>query len=363
MVIDDDVAGDAPAAGDTDADAAPIMDDMADASFTIHPMELDTAEFADAGFATAADFEPGHFDDPEEEELLAERIVAAPANPFPAPVQAPAGPSTHPHAQPPTHDEIQASIATVGEQIQLLVLSDAARRLEIDEVRQAGLVNSSRLDDTQLTIKEMQQMYTSLIQDHDQTKAQLQEALTQLSDFIRYFTNGQQIEPASHTRMSGLAYYTNSHPSPNLRQLAEETFTGIFSNPPSICPPPRRFDSASHSGPALPPLANRPVTRRAASNMLPQRQVASSISRANMPRAATATMKGTEGSPKGKGKGKGNGKGKAQGKGKAMGKGKGMQKAKGEGIGKGKGKARAEDEDEDEDAAGDEEDDDPECSE
>ena len=361
MVIDDDVAGDAPAAGITDVEAAAITDHMADASFTIHPMELDTAAFADAGFATAADFEPGHFDDPEEEELLAERLVAAPANPFTSPTQADAGPSTHPHAQPPTHDEIQASLATVGEQIQLLVLSDAARRLEIDEVRQAGLVNSSRLDDTQLTVKELQDMYTRLTQDHNQTKAQLQEALTQLSDFIRYFTSGQQIDPASHTRMSGLAYYTNSHPSSNLRQLAEETFTGIFSNPPSVCPPPPRFNSASHSGPALPPLANRPITRRAASNMLPQRQVASSISRANMPRAATATMKGTEGSPKGKGKG--NGKG--NGKGKAMGKGKGMQKAKGEGIGKGKGKgkARAEDEDEDEDAAGDEEDDDPECSE
>jgi len=344
---------------DNDADAPPIMDDMADASFMIRPMEVDRVEFTDAGFASAADFEPGHFDDPEEEELRAERIVAAPSNPLPAEMQANAGPSTC----PPTHDDIQASLATVGEQLQALLLNDAARRLEIDEVRQEGLVNRSRLDDTQLAIKEVQEMYTSLSQDHDQTKAQLQAALTQLSDLIRFLSTGHAIDPASRTRQAGLTYFTSNPHAPNLRQLAEEIFPDVFSNP-STSIAPHRFDSASHSSPAFLPLANRPMIRRASSNMLPQRQIASSISGANIHRAATGTMKAAEGTPKEKGRG--------SGKGKSRGKGKGRQKVKGEGMGRGKGKAREEDVDEDaavdededtagdedQDTAGDEEDDD-----
>ena len=320
---------------------------MAHASFTIRPMEVDTAALADAGFATASDFEPGHFDDPEEEELRAQRLVAAPTNAFTRSTQADAGPSTYHHAQPPTHDDIQASLATVREQIQALLLNDAARRLEIDEVRQAGRVNSSRLDDTQLALKEVQEMYTGLTQDHNKTKAQLQEALMQLSDLIRFLSTGEPINPASRTRMAGLAYFTNSPQASNLRQLAEEIFPDVFSNP-STSFPPIRFDSASHSGPALPPVAHHPMTRRAASNMLPLREIASSISRAQMPRAASGMTKGTESSTKWKGnqQGKGNGMGKK----KASRKGKGMQTAKGDRTGKGKGRALDEEVVEDEDA-------------
>ena len=341
---------------DADVEMGPAS--IPDMSFTIRPMPVDPAEFAHAGFATAEDFEPDHFDEPEEAELLAQRIVAAPHNPFP-------GPSNLPQHQPPSNDHIQASLASVREQLQVLVLNDAARRLEIDEVRQAAQASTSRLDNHDLTIKDLQAMYANLMHDHNRTKTQLDEAVTQLSDFIRYFTEAQQsTAAASHSRMSGLQHYTNSPDSSALRALAQETFTGIFSQPPSIrlqgglplatldsirrpsLLPPAAFDSASHSGPAHHPLANRPFTRRAASNILPQTEVASGTTRAKMPLAASASPK------KGKGKGDGKAKWKGKGDGKAKGKGKGKQKLKAEG--KGKGKARTED---DEDIVDDDHDD------
>lgn len=302
---------------------AGVTDDVGDASFTFRRMEVDAAVFADAGFATADDFEPGHFDEPEAEELLAERIVAGLPNPFPADPQMDAASSTLADPVPPTHEEIEASLASLRDQLQVLALNDAARRLEIDEVRQAGQVTTSRLDDTELTIKDLQALQAHLTLDHNHTKTQLAQALTQLNDFMRYFSHAQQIAPASHARQSALEYYMNS-PSSAMRHFSKETLTGIFSNTPSVHPP-GPFDSASHAGPANRPLtrhmaaiagASQPTgTQRTASNIFPQTQVTSGTRLAKIPRSAS------ESPQKGKGKAKGKGKGKE--KAKATGKGKG----------------------------------------
>ena len=87
-----------------------------DLSFTVQPMEMDAAQFADAGFATAEDFEPGHFDEPEDKERLAELMMR---NPFPPELDS--GSSTISN-QPPTHDDIQARLARLGEELQALAL-------------------------------------------------------------------------------------------------------------------------------------------------------------------------------------------------------------------------------------------------
>jgi len=287
-------------------------------------METDAAEFAQVGFATPQDFEPGHFDDPEDEDRQAELMMR---NPFPPELDS--GSSTLSN-QPPTHDDIEARLARLGEQLQALVLNDAARRLEIDELRQAGQAHTSCLDTHDLSIKDLHVMYANLAQDHNQTKTQLAEALTQFNDLIRYINNTHQSSAAGISRSAAstshsaalnfLDFLTNT-PQPSLNAL------------PPACMHRPAFDSASHSGPPIHPFVNRPVTRRMASSMYPQAEASSSTTRAKKPRAASAMTPALESSPKGKGSGRGRGKEKSRGKGK------GREREKGQGRGKGRGRA------------------------
>lgn len=278
---------------------APVPNDVGDPSFTSCPMDIDAEAFVDAGFT---------------------------ANPFPGSPNMDAGSLTLPHTVPPTHDEIEASLASLRAQLQTLALNDAARRLEIDELRQAGQATSSRLDDTDLRVKEVEA-------DTTRTKNQMAEVLAQLSDMMRYISSSQHMTPASSRQVSAMQCYTNI-PSFNMHHLAEDPFTDLISNPPSIRPP-GAFQSASHSAPALPPLANRPLTRRVAaiagpseapvahrtaSSMFPQSQVTSSARHAKNPRAASDSP------PKGNRKGKARGKGKGKARARAGGKGKGHGK-------------------------------------
>jgi len=124
-------------------------------------MEMDATQFADAGFATAEDFEPGHFDEPEDEERLTELMMR---NPFPPELDS--GSSTLSN-QPPTHDDIQAHLAHLGEELQALALNDAAHCLEMDELRQENHIHTTRLDTHDLTFNDLKAMYTNLTQDHN----------------------------------------------------------------------------------------------------------------------------------------------------------------------------------------------------
>ena len=326
-------------------------------SFTVGPMETDAAQFADAGFATAEDFEPGHFDEPEDEERLAELMMR---NPFPPELDS--GSSTLSN-QPPTHDDIQARLARLGEELQALALNDAARRLEMDELRQENQVQTTRLDTHDLTINDLKAMYANLTQDHNHTKIQLAEALTQFGDFIRYLGNTHQSSAAGTSRsaasiahsaaLNPMEFFTNS---PRLSLNALPPRPSISALQPAGMQRPT-FDSASHSGRPIHPIPNRPVTRRMASSMYPQAEASASTTRAKQPRAASATMQVVESSPKGKAarttrekkaratsakteplESSPKGKGRGRGKEKAQGKGKGMQRVKGEGIRKGRGK-------------------------
>lgn len=292
-----------------------------DISFTFRPSETDAAQLP--GFPTPPDFEPGHFDEPDYE-LQGELMML---NPFPPAHDEGSGSSILSN-QPPTHDDIQARLESLGEELQALVLNDAARRLEIDELRQAGQAHTSRLDTHDLSLKDLQAMYANLAQDHNHTKTQLAEALTQFSDLIRYISNAHQSSAAgisrtaastSHSAAVNLMDFFTNTPQPSINAL-----------PPAHMHRPA-FDSASHSGRPIHPLPNRPVTRRTASSMLPQGEAAASTTCANRPRAASAMTKAVDSSLKGKGRGRG--------KEKSRGKGKGKEKERGKGRWKGKGRA------------------------
>jgi hypothetical protein len=268
-------------------------------SFTFRPMELDAIAFTDAGFATANNFPPGHFDEPEDQERLAERIVADPA----------------PHAgtsilsrrePPPSNEAIEATLAIMREQLQALCSNDALRRHEIADIRQASQAANARLDDTELRVNDLVATFAHLSAEQGNSKHVLDQMANQLGDFVRYFTQIQASTPASKYpsfaiawgpgSMSGMEEYTNS---PSFHQFAEDIFTGIFSTAP-FHGQVGTFDSASHACPSC-----TPVTRRTASNVLPRGNYSSSTKRAKRPRAASAIMTRSKSSYKGKDKGKG----------------------------------------------------------
>ena len=282
-------AGPAPAAG---VDMGPEL------SFRFRPMELDAVAFADAGFATANDFPPGHFDEPEDQERLAERIVADPA-PH-------AGTSTLSSREPPSNEAIEATLAIVREQLQALRSSDDFRRREMDDIRHASQAADARLDAAELRVNDLSAMFAHLSAEQGDSKRVLDQMAHQLGDFVRYFGQIQASTPASKYpsfaiargpgSMSGMEAYTNS---PSFRQFAEDIFTGIFSTAP-FRGQAGTFDSASHASPS-----RTPVTRRVASNVLPRGNYSSGTKRAKRPRAASAIMTRSKSSYKGKDKGKG----------------------------------------------------------
>jgi hypothetical protein len=265
-------------------------------------MELDAIAFTDAGFATANDFPPGHFDEPEDQERLAERIVADPT----------------PHAgtsilslrePPPSNEAIEATLAIVREQLQALRSNDALWRDEIADIRQASQAANARLNDAEFRVDDLAATFAHLSAEQGNSKRVLDQMANQLGDFVRYFAQIQASTPASKYpsfaisrgkgSMSGMEAYTNS---PSFRQFAEDIFTGIFSTAP-FRGQVGTFDSASHAGPS-----RTPVTRRTASNILPRGNYSSGTKRAKRPRAASAIMTRSKSSYKGKDKGKGKGK-------------------------------------------------------
>jgi len=212
-------------------------------------METDAAQFADAGFATAEDFEPGHFDEPEDEERLAELMMR---NPF-LPELDESGSSTHSN-QPPTHDEIQGCLARLGEELQALVLNDDTRHLEINALRQADQVHTTRLDTQDMTLKDLQAMYANLAQDHNQTKTELAQAVMQFGDLMCYITNAGISHSAASNPMD---FFTNT-PGPSSNALLPRPSLNVL-QPATMHQP--AFDSASHLGRPIHPFPNRPVTR------------------------------------------------------------------------------------------------------
>jgi hypothetical protein len=303
----DDEVGAAGHAADVDMGPRPTTDTAEDMSlenisFTVRPMEVDAAEFADAGFssadnfATAGDFEAGHFADPEEEEELASRTVAR-------------------QTTPPTNASIDAIIAAVRHQIQVLRAGD---REEIQRIRRAGQVTNNRLDYAETRVQDLEAMYAKLSIEQDDNKIVLNNLVNGMADFLRYFTDVQLSGPDSKfppfqfvtppRRVSGIGDYTNT---PTVRQLAQEILPDIFSNLSSRAPTgPGNFDSASHAGPSQTPITRRPAsnilphTRRTASNILPQTKQISGTQRAKLPRAASAMVTRAQSSQKAKGKGK-----------------------------------------------------------
>jgi hypothetical protein len=299
----------APGAGTADgsdatadrADSSRVDEDM-DISFTFRPMDVDAAEFADAGFASADDFPAGHFDEPAEEEELAESIVA--------------GPATH-----PTNDTIEATLATVKKQIQDLRANDAARRLDIDEIRRAGQVANTRLDDTDIKMKDLEATYKALSLQQDQSKVLLNNVVTGMSDFLRYFTDIQssgspaskfppfQYLPHSPSATSNMATFTNS---PSYCQLAQELFPDVFSTLSNQAST-GDFNSPSRAGTSRTPVSRQrgplskqatsilPGARRTVSSALPQIKRLSGA-HANHPRAVSAMVTRSQSSHTGKGK-------------------------------------------------------------
>src|ERR1700710_1200938 len=298
-------AGGDSADADVDIGPAGTPQPLQDISFTVVPMEVDAAEFADAGFATADDFPVGHFDEPAEEEELAQRIVAA-------------GRPTH-----PTNDANEAALSAVRDQIQELRANDAARGLDIDDIRCAGQLANTRLDDTDIKMKDLEASYTALSLEQDQNKVLLNNVVKGMSDFIRYFTDVQSTGPASkfppvqHLPPSpgnNMGQYTNS---PSYRQLAQELFPEVYSNvshDASI----GNFDSASHAGPSRTPVSRctapimisqlrltatqvPPDTRRMSSTVLPRTGRLSGV-HPDQPRVASAMVTPSQSSDKGKAK-------------------------------------------------------------
>jgi len=289
------------------ADSSRVDEDM-DISFTVRPMEVDAAEFADAGFASADDFPAGHFDEPAEEDSLAERIVA--------------GAATH-----PTNDTIEAALAAVRKQIENLRANDAARRLDIDQIRHAGQVTNTRLDDTDIRMKDLEETYRSLSLEQNQSKVLLNNVVNGMSDFIRYFTDIQssgspaskfppfQYLPHSPSAISKMAAFTNS---PSYHQLSRELFPDVFSTLSNQAST-GNIHSASHAGTSQTPISRqwaplskqatsiRPAARRTASSALPKTKRLSGAG-ANHPRAVSAMVTRSQSSQTGKGKGKGKGK-------------------------------------------------------
>jgi hypothetical protein len=298
-------AGAAGHAADVDMGAVPTTDSaeemsLENMSFTVRPMEVDAAEFAEAGFssaddfATAGDFESGQFEDPAEEEELARRTVAR-------------------QTTPPTNASIDAIIAAVRHQIQVLRAGD---REEIQRIRHAGQLTNTRLDYAETKVQDLEAMYAKLSVEQDDNKIVLNNLVSGMADFVRYFTDIQLSGPDSKfppfqfitppPPVSGIGQYTNP---PSVRQLAQEIFPDIFSNLSSRAPTgPGDFNSASHAGPSQTPISRRPAsnilprTRRTASNILPQTQQISGTQRAKLPRAASAMVTRAQSSQKGKGK-------------------------------------------------------------
>jgi hypothetical protein len=281
----------------TDASEEMSLENM---SFTVWPMEVNAAEFAEAGFssaddiATAGDFESGQFDDPAEEEERAQRTVAT-------------------RTPPPTNASIDGIIAAVRHQIQALRAGD---REEILRIRHAGQLTNTRLDYAETRVQDLEAMYAKLSVEQDDNKIVLNNLVNGMADFMRYFTNIQLSGPDSKfppfqfvtptPPVSGVGNYTNT---PSVRQLAQEILPDIFSNLSSRAPTgPGNFDSASHAGPSHTPISRRPAsnmlprTRRTASNILPQTQQISGTHRAKLPRAASAMVTRAQSSKKGKGK-------------------------------------------------------------
>ncbi|KAJ8586011.1 hypothetical protein M405DRAFT_909902 [Rhizopogon salebrosus TDB-379] len=284
---EDAEAGAAGHATDVDMGPVPTTDTAEDMSlenisFTVRPMEVDAAEFAEAGFssadnfATAGDFKSGQFEDPAEEGELASRTVAR-------------------QTTPPTNASIDAIIAAVRHQIQVLRAGDHE---EIQHIRHASQVTSNRLDYAETRVQEA--MYAKLSVEQDDNKIVLNNLVNGMADFLRYFTDVQLSGPDRQ--------YTNP---PSVRQLAQEILPDIFSNLSShALTGPGNFDSASHAGPSQTPISCRPAsnilprTRQTASNILPQTKQISGTQRAKLPRAASAMVTQAQSSQKGKGKGK-----------------------------------------------------------
>ena len=161
----------------------------------------------------------------------------------------------------------------------------------------------------------LQAMYANLTQDHNHTKTQLAEALTQFSDLIRYISNAHQ---SSAARISRSAASTSHAVAVNPMNF----FTNIpepYIHAPALARMHRpAFDSASHSGRPTHPLPNRPVTRHTASSMFPQAQANASTTHAKMTHAASAMTQAIQSSPKGKGRGRRNEKSRGKGKGRVV---------------------------------------------
>ncbi|KAJ8593476.1 hypothetical protein M405DRAFT_839180 [Rhizopogon salebrosus TDB-379] len=286
-------AGAARHAADVDMGPVPMTDtaeemSLENMSFTVRPMEADAAEFAEAGFssaddfATAGDFESGHFEDPAEEEELAQHTVAH-------------------QTTPPTNASINGIIAAMRHQIQVLRAGDCE---EIQRIRTNTCLNYA-----ETRVQDLEVMYAKLSVEQDDNKIVLNNLVNGMADFVRYFTDVQLSGPDRH--------YTNP---PSIRQLAQEILPDIFSNLSSCAPTgPGNFDSASHAGPSQTPISHHPAsnilpctrrtasnilprTRRMASNILPQTKQISGTQRAKLPHAASAMVTRAQSSQKGKGK-------------------------------------------------------------
>jgi hypothetical protein len=290
---EDAEAGAAGHATDVDMGPVPTTDtaeemSLENMSFTVQPMEVDAAECAEAGFssannfATAGDFESGQFEDPAEEEELASRTVAR-------------------QTTLPTNASINAIIATVRHQIQVLRAGDHE---EIQHIRHASQVTSNRLDYAETRVQDLEAMYAKLSVEQDDNNLVLNNLINGMADFMRYFTDVRLGGPDSKfppfqfitppPPVSGIGQYTNP---PSVRQLAQEILPDIFSNLSSHAPTgPGNFDSASHAGPSQTPISRRlasnilPRTHRTASNILPQTKQISGTQRAKLPRATSAMV-------------------------------------------------------------------------